>query len=74
MAKDPTPVLSVSGNPFSAECDICLHMDGKDMAKVEDISMGVGALLGIYFIFGVKYAGNVKKTHLYAVYGWYQVK
>ena len=49
-------------------------MDGKDIAKVEDISMGVGALLGIYFIFVVKYAGNVKNTNLYAVYGWYQVK
>ena len=50
MAKDPTPVLIVSGNPLSAECDICIHMDGKDIAKVEDISMRVGALLGIYLV------------------------
>ena len=40
-------------------------MDGKDIAKVEDFSVGVGALLGIYFIFGVKYAENVKKTQMY---------
>ena len=48
-----------------------MNVDGKDIAKVEDISVGVGALLGIYFIFGVKYAENVKNTPiLYRVNGW----
>lgn len=47
-------------------------MDGVDVAKPDDISVRVGALLGIYFIFGVKYAENVRKTNFYAtVHGWY---
>ena len=56
------------------EWEPLLHMDGKEIAKVEDISVGVGALLGIYFILQIKWADNVKKINLYAVQGWCQIK
>lgn len=65
MVKAPTLVLLVSGNLFNGGCEISLHMDGVDIAKPDDISVGVGALLGIYFIFGVKYAENVRKTLIF---------
>lgn len=48
-------------------------MDGADVANSVGMS-GDGALLGIYFTFGVGYADNVKKTHFYAVQGWCNVK
>ena len=63
--KAPTPVLTMSGNPFSDECEIMLQLDGADILRPEDISQGVGALLGIYFIFGVQYPAHLKKTLMF---------
>lgn len=57
----PTPLLVVDGNPFG-DCIITLRMDGVSIANPDDISMGIAALLGTYFVFGVKYAESVKKT------------
>ncbi|XP_048111667.1 uncharacterized protein LOC125302497 [Alosa alosa] len=61
VPRAPTPLLVVDGNPFG-DCSITLTMDGVSIAHPDDITMGIAALLGTYFIFGVKYAQNIKKT------------
>ena len=40
-------------------------MDGVDIAEPGDLSMGAGALLGVYYIFGVRYAENVMNTFIF---------
>lgn len=65
MVKALTPVVLVSRNLFSAEWEISLHMDGVDIAEPGDLSMGAGALLGVYYIFGVRYAENVMNTFIF---------
>lgn len=48
----------------SATREIVLQLDGAEILR-PDISQGVAALLGIYFIFGVKYPEKLKKTLIF---------
>ncbi|XP_078028208.1 sterile alpha motif domain-containing protein 3-like [Epinephelus lanceolatus] len=61
VVKAPTPALLVSGNPFNADSDISLRLDGVKITKPDDITMGVGALFAVYFIFGVRFAEKLRK-------------
>jgi hypothetical protein len=46
------PLLHIGGNPFHHESEIPLAFDGENIHALEDVSMGRGALLGLYvFIF-----------------------
>lgn len=55
----------VSLNPFGVGCDVSPHMDGVDIAKPDDISVGVGVLPGIHFIFRLLDTENVRKALIF---------
>jgi hypothetical protein len=57
-----TPLLHIGGNPFHHESEIPLAFDGENIHALEDVSMGLGAPLGLYFLFSLKFPKNVTKT------------
>jgi hypothetical protein len=53
-----TPLLHIGGNPFHYESEIPLTFDGENIHALEDVLMGLGDLLGLYYLF----PQNVRKT------------
>lgn len=63
-----TPLLHIGGNPFHHESEIPLAFDGENIQALEDVPMGLGALLGLDFRFSVKFPKNVRKTLMFLSY------
>ncbi|CAB1317259.1 unnamed protein product [Coregonus sp. 'balchen'] len=64
----PTPLLHISGNPFYHESEITLAFDRENIHALEDVSMGLEALLGLYIFFSVTFPPNVRKTLMFLSY------
>ncbi|XP_071217022.1 sterile alpha motif domain-containing protein 3-like [Salvelinus alpinus] len=63
-----TPLLHIGGNPFHHESEIPLAFDGENIHALEDVPMGLGALLGLHFLFSLNFPKNVRKTFLFLSY------
>jgi hypothetical protein len=50
-----TPLLHISGNPFHHESENPLAFDGENIHTLEDVPMGLGALLGLDFLLSLKF-------------------